>query len=204
MALIDCQECGKQISDKASACPNCGAPVSAASSQAAPVIPKKQGSSPTTKVLGVIVLAMLLFVLWGMWRSVTNDKAAPPTAGLFGAIRQPVKVVNERTQLNEGQSMIYGFTLNTDSRVQVQVNAQPKDVDVMLMTAVQAQRFRDVSGQLFGGNYTYTQALSGQRILNMDKTVALPKGDWAIVVMRPREAILLQDSTAAQTLVTVY
>ncbi|MBT3922047.1 MAG: zinc ribbon domain-containing protein [Nitrospina sp.] len=28
MALIPCQECGKKISDKASACVNCGAPVS--------------------------------------------------------------------------------------------------------------------------------------------------------------------------------
>lgn len=28
MALIDCNECKKQVSDKASACPNCGAPIS--------------------------------------------------------------------------------------------------------------------------------------------------------------------------------
>lgn len=28
MALIKCPECGKEISDKASACPNCGCPSS--------------------------------------------------------------------------------------------------------------------------------------------------------------------------------
>ncbi len=28
MALINCSECGKEESDKASACPNCGAPIS--------------------------------------------------------------------------------------------------------------------------------------------------------------------------------
>ena len=28
MALINCTECGKEISDKAAACPNCGAPIS--------------------------------------------------------------------------------------------------------------------------------------------------------------------------------
>lgn len=27
MALINCPECGKQISDKAGACPNCGCPI---------------------------------------------------------------------------------------------------------------------------------------------------------------------------------
>jgi len=27
MALISCEECGKEVSDKAAACPNCGAPI---------------------------------------------------------------------------------------------------------------------------------------------------------------------------------
>lgn len=29
MALINCPECGKQVSDKANACPNCGYPIAA-------------------------------------------------------------------------------------------------------------------------------------------------------------------------------
>lgn len=28
MALISCSECGKKVSEKADACPNCGAPIS--------------------------------------------------------------------------------------------------------------------------------------------------------------------------------
>ncbi len=32
MALINCAECGKEISDKATACPNCGYPLATASS----------------------------------------------------------------------------------------------------------------------------------------------------------------------------
>lgn len=38
MALIKCPECGKEISDKATACPNCGCPV----------IPSKQNESFNT------------------------------------------------------------------------------------------------------------------------------------------------------------
>lgn len=34
MALVKCAECGKEISDKAAACPNCGAPVAAQLHQA--------------------------------------------------------------------------------------------------------------------------------------------------------------------------
>lgn len=36
MALIKCSECGKEISDKASTCPNCGCPVIPASTDPAP------------------------------------------------------------------------------------------------------------------------------------------------------------------------
>lgn len=36
MALISCSECGKQVSDKASTCPNCGAPV---------VVPSRRGAA---------------------------------------------------------------------------------------------------------------------------------------------------------------
>lgn len=27
MALIKCEDCGKEVSDKAASCPNCGAPI---------------------------------------------------------------------------------------------------------------------------------------------------------------------------------
>lgn len=43
MALLQCSECGKQISDKASACPNCGNPVVQESSQIK-ITHKQEGS----------------------------------------------------------------------------------------------------------------------------------------------------------------
>ena len=42
MALIRCLECGKDVSDQAATCPNCGAPVDSAS---APVAPNSVGYS---------------------------------------------------------------------------------------------------------------------------------------------------------------
>ena len=32
MTLVSCSECGKEVSDKATSCPNCGAPISGNSS----------------------------------------------------------------------------------------------------------------------------------------------------------------------------
>jgi hypothetical protein len=36
MALIQCEDCGRDVSDRAPACPNCGAPVAAAEDKNAP------------------------------------------------------------------------------------------------------------------------------------------------------------------------
>ena len=68
MALIECGECGKQISDKAVSCPGCGAPVSTGITTDNNVVqPKiateakhKQGSSPIT--FGIVAL-VAIFIL---------------------------------------------------------------------------------------------------------------------------------------------
>ena len=207
MAMIDCPECGKQISDKAPACPNCGAPSNLFQPQQSPPPPPTAPSKNSTtknRTAQVVILLVLCLGLFGLWRSILSNKAAPPGAGLIGIVRQPVKVVDQRVQLKEGQAVTYSLNLNTDSRVQVQVTAAPKPVDVMLMDQNQAAQFRQAMGKLFGGNYTYMQALSGQQVLSMDKTDLLPRGQWALVVMRPREAILFTEDAAAQIVVTVY
>lgn len=67
MALINCPECGKEISDKATACPNCGFPVKNASTN----IPKpttshynfikmRTGFGITDLSLGIMLLIMVL------------------------------------------------------------------------------------------------------------------------------------------------
>lgn len=61
MALKNCEECGKEISDKAPACPNCGAPVlkTQMAPQARPNIEKKKSK----KAIYVIFFIIFLFVM---------------------------------------------------------------------------------------------------------------------------------------------
>lgn len=68
MSMIQCKECGKDISDAAAACPQCGCPVAKAAetAPAAPVAPavsrRKKIMSAIGSVLGVLgVIAMILF-----------------------------------------------------------------------------------------------------------------------------------------------
>ena len=92
--------------------------------------------------------------------------------------------------------MSYGFTLPSDRRVQVIVDASPKAVDVMLMAEEDWASYQRASGRLFGGRYSYRQALSRESILHMDQSEILPAGTWRIAVRRPQEALLLPSDTA--------
>lgn len=66
MALIDCSECGKQISDKASACPGCGAPVQGPS-HAGPKRVKTSEDSLLTRNRGcgdiIIFLPIIIIII---------------------------------------------------------------------------------------------------------------------------------------------
>lgn len=56
MALQDCKECGKKVSDKAQDCPNCGARV----------------DSPINTARGVLALAILGVTGWGIYQMVVG------------------------------------------------------------------------------------------------------------------------------------
>lgn len=55
MALITCQECEKSVSDKATTCPNCGAPINDRTT-------KIEFTGKSLKVHRVLSLVTLLFV----------------------------------------------------------------------------------------------------------------------------------------------
>jgi hypothetical protein len=215
MALISCGECGRQVSEKALACPQCGAPVATgapAPESLPPGVPpnwreelaEMKAAKKRTRPIFLIAIAAAVVGAFLVRRAVTSSVAAPPSAGLRAAFRQPQKLVSERTSLKEGQAMMYSFDLRSDARLEVRVNARPKSVDVMLMTAAELERFKKAMGELFGGKYTYRRALSGKSVLDMKETETLPAGNWAIVVRRPQESVLFADDTAASVEVTAY
>jgi predicted amidophosphoribosyltransferase len=59
MALIKCEECGKEISQKAKTCPSCGAPVKSIGNALADL---QKASSGCSGCLGVAGLVALFFV----------------------------------------------------------------------------------------------------------------------------------------------
>ena len=70
MALINCTECGKQISDKALACPNCGAPQSSKPDTAAPAVDRNKATlfeNPRTSTETSIKNAATLTFFFGFF-----------------------------------------------------------------------------------------------------------------------------------------
>lgn len=59
MALIKCRECGKEVSDRARNCPNCGCPIDTK------IYCPKCGSSDVTTISGAGKVASI--ALWGVF-----------------------------------------------------------------------------------------------------------------------------------------
>lgn len=109
MSLIKCTECGKEISDLAISCPNCGAPVTQeitgstntphveTSSQAQEKRPKKKGSCLKTIliVLGVIILIGVIGNLIGGGKNSEEEPAENQTTSSDADEVQPESEVKD-------------------------------------------------------------------------------------------------------------
>ncbi|WP_414492036.1 zinc-ribbon domain-containing protein [Stenotrophomonas maltophilia] len=89
MALISCVECGKQISDKASSCPSCGAPAALpGSAPHAATQPIKAVTFTPMSIAALVVAAIVLFFL----AMVVIRPGAP------GAPKDPVKAAEQAAE----------------------------------------------------------------------------------------------------------
>ena len=81
MALINCPECGKQASDKAPVCPNCGYPISEIkSADNNPDNKEEHGSKKTTVVILIALAVILLAVAAYLTVRLLSDGTSNETA----------------------------------------------------------------------------------------------------------------------------
>ena len=80
MALIKCPECGKEISDKASSCPNCGCPIEVQKTEVANNISEQPitGQSPKKLNKKIIPIAVILVVVAIICAVIYNVKVVKP------------------------------------------------------------------------------------------------------------------------------
>jgi len=87
MALIKCPECGKEISDKASACPNCGYPMNRAEIETEEdrIVIRGKNKGKTFLAFGGILFFMLMIFNTSTSNIELGLRAQRLTRGLYGA-----------------------------------------------------------------------------------------------------------------------
>lgn len=81
MALIKCSECGKEVSDKAATCPNCGNPIVANPTEANPITIQQ------TRKKWKFWLAVAVVIIIGGWLMMMNGIVSHNAGtGGFGAM----------------------------------------------------------------------------------------------------------------------
>lgn len=63
MAIVFCQECRKEISDKAQACPHCGAPLALAAEKPIPVVVVTEGKKGGRVWMWILGVPAALFIV---------------------------------------------------------------------------------------------------------------------------------------------
>ena len=86
MALINCKECGSQISDKAKTCPQCGFDQ-----------PKK--TSLFTWIIGGLFALGVLFAVYGSTREPTNTETTQPKKELLSFLQSKTFMIQIQASL---------------------------------------------------------------------------------------------------------
>lgn len=93
MALIKCEECGKEFSDKADACPNCGNPNAKKEKESVNVTVKKENGIWSVGKLVIGIISIVLFVIVfmqscavGLGNTITDSGETSGTGGIFCAV----------------------------------------------------------------------------------------------------------------------
>jgi hypothetical protein len=85
MALVKCTECGKEISNEAPSCPNCGKPTSAAADTG-----KRKGTG-CLPMIGLIVVGTVIATIVGVNLNSDDKSQSPETAQVASAARPVYK-----------------------------------------------------------------------------------------------------------------
>ena len=78
MALIQCQECKQEISDRATTCPHCGAPQTPRAPAPPPPPTPPAGPAAPRSRSGAWLLTGLLALVFGVYAVVQRTRATPP------------------------------------------------------------------------------------------------------------------------------
>lgn len=190
MAIIKCAECGKDISNKASSCPNCGAPVAVQNgvtdgTTESKYEPKKK-TLPNKAILvtGIICVGVIacLFVAFG----VVHQK---PASTEIRNGEPPVTLINEIQNIPSSSVKTLSFTLPYSGYVTIKasvVRGNDLDMDVLNGSGIDALK----NNQPYTGDPNF----SATKTRNYLRTHALSAGIYSFV-LKDNIVMICNDTT---------
>lgn len=130
MGLIKCTECGKEISDKAATCPNCGCPVNSTAGTTPPpmqqAMPNMQIQAPVKRKKGhgcliTILIFIGIIVFFAIIGSVVS-KNGTSDANLNDAQQQVEATETSEASETSGTSIVFGEEGEIAKEVMLKVN----------------------------------------------------------------------------------
>lgn len=95
--IVSCGECGKDVSDKAAACPHCGAPVpQTAQTASAPAEPRRSVSIPWGWIIPVVIAAIAF-------------ATKPEVSRLEDMIYEEALAAAQNQEITEDDNLLSGF-----------------------------------------------------------------------------------------------
>lgn len=157
MALIKCPDCGKEFSDLAAACPNCGRPSRPA---AAPAAPAPAANKPKLGCASIGCLTIIVLAIIGSLASHGTPSAEEQAATKAQLAKQNEKSDAAATQASS-ESHDFALKYNVQETVK-SVLKDPESADFRDVTVVHKGTWTTVCGEVnakngFGGYTGYTE-----------------------------------------------
>jgi hypothetical protein len=114
VALIQCPDCSKDVSDIAPSCPNCGRPISAQGSRQVSAAQEVKKTSPLAT--GCLVVALAVFGLWIVGNFFRGDNSSPALTGTPVPTGPQLELVEYTWHIEYGYAILEGQVTNISSQ----------------------------------------------------------------------------------------
>jgi hypothetical protein len=179
MAIINCPECNKEISDRASACPNCAFPIGNSTQpevlEGIDVLPQMEKKKPNVFIqifMGLFVFGVVYYGL--IWFSAGKDAANTTIATV---LKQPVELTNETLNLRASSAKGIPVSLPYSGKLNVWVTVEDGNkISVFLVDKSNADNA--VNGKAF----KYLSNFIGEKTKKFHANDLLSEGLYYIVI----------------------
>ena len=147
MALIKCTECGKEVSDKAASCPNCGAPINIETTpkvkpvqgrEVKPAKEKKKGSCLKTILIAIVGFFLFIFIIGlivGDDEQSASNNEPPKTESVENANVKEAEEADSKPEMKESDNVFHvGDVVETSDSVITFISAKKYQSDNEFIT----------------------------------------------------------------------